>query len=119
MMRDSFGATPEGWSRYTFAIENPKGSTLYSSRFEEIEKLKVADRDIPIVHRVIKVHEKETGEVDLLTKGDNNAVDDHVARRAGAGPRWRTRGTEAIAPRAHPPRGSRGRGSAGLRTSSC
>ena len=23
-----------------------------------------------------QVHEKETGEVDLLTKGDNNAVDD-------------------------------------------
>lgn len=58
----------------------------------------MADREIPIVHRVIKVHEKENGDVrrrtrnsppavmhkppvthlqvDLLTKGDNNAVDD-------------------------------------------
>lgn len=38
--------------------------------------MQVADRDIPIVHRIIKVHEKETGAVDMLTKGDNNAVDD-------------------------------------------
>ncbi|KAL0342084.1 UNVERIFIED_CONTAM: Signal peptidase complex catalytic subunit SEC11C [Sesamum calycinum] len=34
-------------------------------------------RDIPIVHRIIKVHErKDTGEVDILTKGDNNEGDD-------------------------------------------
>ncbi|VFQ94269.1 unnamed protein product [Cuscuta campestris] len=34
-------------------------------------------REIPIVHRVIKVHErKDTGEVDILTKGDNNLEDD-------------------------------------------
>ncbi|KAG5387878.1 hypothetical protein IGI04_029419 [Brassica rapa subsp. trilocularis] len=36
-------------------------------------------RDIPIVHRVIKVHErKNTGEVDVLTKGDNNPGDDRL-----------------------------------------
>ena len=45
-------------------------------RAGDIVVFKVADRDIPIVHRVIKVHEKESGEVDMLTKGDNNAVDD-------------------------------------------
>ena len=45
-------------------------------RAGDIVVFKVADRDIPIVHRVIKVHEKEDGEVDLLTKGDNNQVDD-------------------------------------------
>ena len=45
-------------------------------RAGDIVVFKVADREIPIVHRVIKVHEKESGEVDLLTKGDNNAVDD-------------------------------------------
>ena len=45
-------------------------------RAGDIVVFKVADRDIPIVHRVIKVHEKENGEVDMLTKGDNNAVDD-------------------------------------------
>ncbi|KAG5537575.1 hypothetical protein RHGRI_024879 [Rhododendron griersonianum] len=34
-------------------------------------------RDIPIVHRVIKVHErKDNGEVDVLTKGDNNLDND-------------------------------------------
>ncbi|KAH9576836.1 hypothetical protein CY35_01G184100 [Sphagnum magellanicum] len=36
-------------------------------------------RDIPIVHRVIKVHERvETNEVEVLTKGDNNMGDDRV-----------------------------------------
>ncbi|CAM8953360.1 unnamed protein product [Rhodiola kirilowii] len=36
-------------------------------------------REIPIVHRVIKVHErKDTGEVDVLTKGDNNYGDDRL-----------------------------------------
>ncbi len=42
----------------------------------------------------MQVHEKESGEVDLLTKGDNNAVDDrglyagvhmHVHMHAGVG----------------------------------
>merc|ERR1711972_1096469 len=45
-------------------------------RAGDIVVFKVQDREIPIVHRVIKVHEKEGGEVDILTKGDNNAVDD-------------------------------------------
>ena len=36
----------------------------------------VEGRDIPIVHRVIKLHEKENGTVKFLTKGDNNSVDD-------------------------------------------
>ena len=52
-------------------------------RAGDIVVFKVADRDIPIVHRVIKVHEKESGEVDLLTKGDNNAVDDRGLYAAG------------------------------------
>ncbi|PQQ01004.1 signal peptidase complex catalytic subunit SEC11A [Prunus yedoensis var. nudiflora] len=39
----------------------------------------VDGREIPIVHRVIKVHEQEdTGEVDVLTKGDNNYGDDRL-----------------------------------------
>ena len=45
-------------------------------RVGEIVVFKIRGRDIPIVHRVLKVHEKSTGEVDLLTKGDNNSVDD-------------------------------------------
>ena len=36
----------------------------------------VEGRDIPIVHRVLKLHEKEDGTVKFLTKGDNNSVDD-------------------------------------------
>merc|ERR1711990_470418 len=43
----------------------------------EIVVYKLTDRDIPIVHRVIKRHENsETGEIKYLTKGDNNQVDD-------------------------------------------
>ncbi|KAF8405401.1 hypothetical protein HHK36_010306 [Tetracentron sinense] len=34
-------------------------------------------RDIPIVHRVITVHEhRDLGEINILTKGDSNLVDD-------------------------------------------
>ena len=43
----------------------------------EIVVYKLKDKEIPIVHRVIKRHENtETGEVKYLTKGDNNQVDD-------------------------------------------
>eukprot|EP00200_Dunaliella_tertiolecta_P001308 CAMPEP_0202362674 /NCGR_PEP_ID=MMETSP1126-20121109/14769_1 /ASSEMBLY_ACC=CAM_ASM_000457 /TAXON_ID=3047 /ORGANISM="Dunaliella tertiolecta, Strain CCMP1320" /LENGTH=168 /DNA_ID=CAMNT_0048956927 /DNA_START=125 /DNA_END=631 /DNA_ORIENTATION=- len=46
-------------------------------RAGEIVVFNLDGRDIPIVHRVIKVHEK-TGvdEVKILTKGDNNYSDD-------------------------------------------
>lgn len=45
-------------------------------RAGEIVVFKIEGREIPIVHRVIKVHEKESGYVKFLTKGDNNNVDD-------------------------------------------
>ena len=46
-------------------------------RVGEIVVFKVKDRDIPIVHRVMKVYEnKDTGEVEVRTKGDNNKIDD-------------------------------------------
>eukprot|EP00056_Hartaetosiga_gracilis_P019014 m.12678 g.12678 ORF g.12678 m.12678 type:complete len:191 (+) comp7292_c0_seq2:117-689(+) len=45
-------------------------------RVGEIVVFKVDGRDIPIVHRIIKVHEDEDGKVQFLTKGDNNRVDD-------------------------------------------
>ncbi|XP_030374476.1 signal peptidase complex catalytic subunit SEC11A-like [Scaptodrosophila lebanonensis] len=45
-------------------------------RVGEIVVFKVEGRDIPIVHRVIKLHEKEDGTVKFLTKDDNNIVDD-------------------------------------------
>jgi len=45
-------------------------------RVGEIIVFKLDGREIPIVHRVLKVHERHNGEVELLTKGDNNPVDD-------------------------------------------
>mmetsp|Transcript_7133 Transcript_7133/g.10905 ORF Transcript_7133/g.10905 Transcript_7133/m.10905 type:complete len:130 (+) Transcript_7133:82-471(+) len=48
----------------------------------DVVVFKIKDRDIPIVHRILKVHTKSSkqpnGEpvVELLTKGDNNRVDD-------------------------------------------
>lgn len=46
-------------------------------RSGEIVVFHVEGKDIPIVHRVIKVHERhDTKAVDVLTKGDDNDVDD-------------------------------------------
>ncbi|KAL3125887.1 hypothetical protein niasHT_009416 [Heterodera trifolii] len=45
-------------------------------RAGDITVFKIEGRDIPIVHRVIKVHEKNDEETKFLTKGDNNMVDD-------------------------------------------
>lgn len=84
----------------------------------EIVVFKLAGRDIPIVHRVLKVHEKcvaqarrawpwrhgasvppppyprdarrPDGSVDLLTKGDNNSVDDRGLYTPGQ--LWLSRG---------------------------
>ncbi|KAK8726128.1 hypothetical protein OTU49_010384 [Cherax quadricarinatus] len=60
-----------------------RGDLLFLTNYDhepiragEIVVFKVEGRDIPIVHRVMKVHEKEDGTVKFLTKGDNNNVDD-------------------------------------------
>lgn len=60
-----------------------QGDLLLLTNFEsepirvgEILVFKIKDREIPIVHRVIKMHERENGTVKFLTKGDNNTVDD-------------------------------------------
>merc|ERR1711990_1099299 len=46
-------------------------------RVGEVCVFKITGRDIPIVHRIMKVHEKDDGKSqDLLTKGDNNNLDD-------------------------------------------
>ncbi|CAM0947107.1 unnamed protein product [Alopecurus aequalis] len=46
-------------------------------RVGEIVLFRVPGREHPIVHRVIKVQEShDTGEIQILTKGDNNSVDD-------------------------------------------
>lgn len=50
----------------------PKGPI----RVGDIVVFKIKDREIPIVHRVLKVHEQENGYAKYLTKGDNNNVDD-------------------------------------------
>ena len=45
----------------------------------DVVVFKIKDRDIPIVHRILKVHqpdEDSDDKVELLTKGDNNRVDD-------------------------------------------
>ncbi|PWA40265.1 signal peptidase complex catalytic subunit SEC11A [Artemisia annua] len=53
-------------------------------RVGEIVSFKIEGRAIPIVHRVIKVHEHQnTGELDVLTKGDNNYADDTVLYTRG------------------------------------
>uniref|UniRef100_A0A7R9VYX5 Signal peptidase complex catalytic subunit SEC11 n=1 Tax=Chlamydomonas euryale TaxID=1486919 RepID=A0A7R9VYX5_9CHLO len=46
-------------------------------RTGEVVVFSIDGRDIPIVHRVIRVHEHlDGGDVDILTKGDNNYMDD-------------------------------------------
>jgi signal peptidase len=46
-------------------------------RVGEVLVFKVQGREIPIVHRVMKLHQtRDTGEIKFLTKGDNNQVDD-------------------------------------------
>ncbi|KAM7048339.1 signal peptidase complex catalytic subunit SEC11A isoform 2-T2 [Molossus nigricans] len=74
-------------------------------RVGEIVVFRIEGREIPIVHRVLKIHEKQNGHIKFLTKGDNNAVDDRglykqgqhwlekkdvVGRARGRADQWRT-----------------------------
>lgn len=55
----------------------------------DIVVYKLPGRDVPIVHRIIKVHEEHgTAAVDVLTKGDNNLPDD---RELYGDRKWLTR----------------------------
>ncbi|KAG8296410.1 signal peptidase complex catalytic subunit SEC11A [Homalodisca vitripennis] len=45
-------------------------------RTGDIVVFRVEGKEIPIVHRVVRVHEREDGTFKFLTKGDNNPVDD-------------------------------------------
>ncbi|KAJ1972420.1 Signal peptidase complex catalytic subunit [Dimargaris verticillata] len=55
-------------------LSNPKQVPI---EIGDITVFKVEGRDIPIVHRVIRVHrEAETNKQYLLTKGDNNEIHD-------------------------------------------
>jgi signal peptidase I len=59
-----------------------KGNDPY--RVGEAVVYTIEGRDIPIVHRILEVHEDEdTHEVRLLTKGDNNPVDDRGLYNTG------------------------------------
>ncbi|CAL8471443.1 g10985 [Coccomyxa elongata] len=60
-------------------------------RAGEVVVFNINGRDIPIVHRIIKVHEKDAGttnskDVLILTKGDNNWGDDRALYNTGQ--RW-------------------------------
>ncbi|KAG8652059.1 signal peptidase complex catalytic subunit SEC11A [Manihot esculenta] len=53
-------------------------------RTGDIVVFNVEGRDIPIVHRVIEVHERrDSRDVDILTKGDSNDVDDRFLYKYG------------------------------------
>ena len=58
-------------------------------RAGDVTVFKIDGRDIPIVHRVIKVHEKTNMKTKFLTKGDNNQVDDRGLYAPGQ--MWLTR----------------------------
>ncbi|KAA0196896.1 Signal peptidase I [Fasciolopsis buskii] len=60
-----------------------RGDVLYLTNYPDeplevgdIVVFKVENRDIPIVHRIIKLHKSVNGTVKFLTKGDNNPVHD-------------------------------------------
>ncbi|XP_043350195.1 signal peptidase complex catalytic subunit SEC11A isoform X3 [Dermochelys coriacea] len=52
-------------------------------RVGEIVVFRIEGREIPIVHRVLKIHEKQNGDIKFLTKGDNNSVDDRGLYKQG------------------------------------
>ena len=57
-----------------------RGDLLYLTNWKdpyrvgEITVFKIRDKEIPIVHRLIRVHERKGLHFDMLTKGDNNPV---------------------------------------------
>ncbi|CAN1216756.1 Signal peptidase complex catalytic subunit SEC11C [Linum perenne] len=56
-------------------------------RAGDIVVFNVEGRDIPIVHRVIEIHQQQkNGEIELLTKGDANPMDDRILYADGQ--RW-------------------------------
>ncbi|XP_056670814.1 signal peptidase complex catalytic subunit SEC11A-like [Monodelphis domestica] len=52
-------------------------------RVGEIIVFKIEGREIPIVHQVLKIHERQDGHIKFLTNGDNNAVDDRGLYKQG------------------------------------
>ncbi|XP_031131832.1 signal peptidase complex catalytic subunit SEC11C [Ipomoea triloba] len=61
-------------------------------RAGEIVVFNVDGRSIPIVHRVVEVHERNNSrDFDILTKGDNNSVDDRAGGLYSPGQHWLNR----------------------------
>lgn len=71
-----------------------RGDLLVLTNYDKSEKLvsgdivvyKIPGRDIPIVHRIIKIHEDHDLGIDVLSKGDNNIPDDRELY--GPGRNW-------------------------------
>lgn len=63
-----------------------RGDLLVLTNYEKRDRLasgdivvfKIHGRPVPIVHRLIKVHEDRKLDVDVLSKGDNNLDDDRL-----------------------------------------
>ena len=60
-----------------------RGDLLVLSNFQQppltsgdIVVYKIPGKEIPIVHRIIKIHDSLKGGIKVLSKGDNNMVDD-------------------------------------------
>merc|ERR1712203_624166 len=59
-----------------------RGDILFLNMYDDpiipgdVVVFQIEGRDIPIVHRTMNVHEKADGSLSVLTKGDNNQVDD-------------------------------------------
>ena len=58
-----------------------RGDLLFLTNYQsdpiragDITVFRIEGRDIPIVHRVIKLHEADNGTVKFLTKGDSNTA---------------------------------------------
>lgn len=57
-------------------------------RIGEIVVFKISNREIPIVHRVLELHVDENGKQMILTKGDNNNIDDRSGGIYARGQKW-------------------------------
>ncbi|ORX54695.1 signal peptidase complex catalytic subunit SEC11C-like protein [Piromyces finnis] len=63
-----------------------RGDLIFLSNFKnepfvagDIVVYKIEGKDIPIIHRILKIHKDDaSGEEFILTKGDNNNVDDRA-----------------------------------------
>lgn len=61
-----------------------RGDLLLLTNYDKTDRLvsgdivvyKLPERQVPIVHRIIKVHEDAKLNIDVLSKGDNNIPDD-------------------------------------------